>query len=105
MDVAELNRVVFADDKQIAAARMSNHQLASFLALKLEIQRIELIDEFQRREVVEIPLLALRLLSEVLSEIAMGNAVKVVPRSCRADYPGGCGHIERFPPSLSKTAR
>ena len=57
----------------------SRRQLAAFLSTKLETQRIELVDEQQKRQVVEMPAFALRLLDNILSELALGNAVKVVP--------------------------
>ena len=78
MTTADLNRTILPDEKEIAAAVESRRQLA-FLSTKLETQRIELVDEQQKRQVVEMPAFALRLLDNILSELALGNAVKVVP--------------------------
>jgi excisionase family DNA binding protein len=79
MTTADLNRTILPDEKEIAAAVESRRQLAAFLSTKLETQRIELVDEQQKRQVVEMPAFALRLLDNILSELALGNAVKVVP--------------------------
>ena len=79
MTTADLNRTILPDEKEIAAAVESRRQLAAFLSTKLETQRIELVDEQQKRQVVELPAFALRLLDNILSELALGNAVKVVP--------------------------
>lgn len=78
MPTIDLTRTILPDEKEIAAAVESSRQLAAFLTTKLETQRIELVDATQR-EVVEIPTFALRLLGDILSELALGNAVKVVP--------------------------
>ncbi|KTB95715.1 helix-turn-helix domain-containing protein [Pseudomonas syringae] len=79
MSNADATRTVLPGEKEIAAAVESSRQLAAFLTTKCDTQRIELVDETQQREVVELPMFALRLLGEILSELALGNAVKVVP--------------------------
>jgi excisionase family DNA binding protein len=79
MTTAGLSRSILPNEKEIAAAVESSRQIAAFLSAKLETQRIELVGETQQREVVELPTVALRLLGEILSELALGNAVKVVP--------------------------
>jgi len=79
MTHAALTHTVLPYEKEIAAAVESSRQLAAFLTTKFETQRIELVGESQRREVLELPTIALRLLGEILSELALGNAVKVVP--------------------------
>ncbi|WP_449430152.1 helix-turn-helix domain-containing protein [Pseudomonas putida] len=78
MTTADLTRTILPGEKEIAAAVESSRQLAAFLKTKFETQRIELVGETQR-ETVELPTFALRLLGEILSELALGNAVKVVP--------------------------
>lgn len=79
MTSADLTRTILPDEKEKAAAVASSRQLAAFLSTTLDTQRIELVDDAQQREVIELPTFALRLLGEILSELAMGNAVKVVP--------------------------
>ncbi|MFU5112073.1 helix-turn-helix domain-containing protein [Pseudomonas aeruginosa] len=79
MTIADLNRTMLPDEREIAAAVESRRQLAAFLSTKLETQRIEILDDEQRPHTVQLPVSALRLLDEILSELAMGNAVKVVP--------------------------
>jgi excisionase family DNA binding protein len=79
MTTADLTRTILPDEREMAAAVESSRQLAAFVSTKVETQRIELIDESEQREVVELPTFALRLLGEILSELALGNAVRVVP--------------------------
>lgn len=79
MTTADLARSILPDEKAIAAATESSRQIAAFVSTKLDIQRIELIDEAQQRKVVEVPTFALRLLGDILNELALGNTVKVVP--------------------------
>lgn len=76
---ADLTRTVLPDEREIAAAVESSLQLASFLSTKLVTQRIELVGGDQHRQTVELPTFALRLLGEILSALALGNTVKVVP--------------------------
>lgn len=78
MTITDLNRTMLPDKKEIAAAVESRRQLASVLSTKLETQRIEILDDELRPHSVQLTVSALRLLDEVLSEIALGNAVQVV---------------------------
>jgi len=79
MTLADLDHTMLPGDKEIAAAVESRRQLAAFLSTKLETQRIDIIDDEQRLHTLQLPVFALRLLDEILGELAMGNAVKVVP--------------------------
>jgi excisionase family DNA binding protein len=49
------------------------------LSTQLETQQIQISDERNEAHTVELPTSALRLLVDILSELADGNAVKVVP--------------------------
>lgn len=79
MTTTDIARTTLPDQNQIAVAVESSRQIAAFLSTKFETQRIELVDQSQQREAVEVPTIALRLLGEILSELALGNTVKVVP--------------------------
>ncbi|MBK4992693.1 helix-turn-helix domain-containing protein [Pseudomonas sp. S37] len=79
MTTADLSRKVLPDEKEIAVAVESSRTLAAFLSTKSDTQRIELLNEENQRRVVEVPTFALRLFGEILSELALGNSVKVVP--------------------------
>ena len=102
MTTADLTRTVLPDEKEIAAAVESSRQLAAFLTTKLETQRIELIDETQQREVVELPTFVLRLLGEILSELALGNAVRVVPIHAELTTQEGADMLNVSRPHLVK---
>lgn len=79
MTLADLDRTLLPGDKEVAAAVESRRQLATFLSTKLETQRIEIMDDEQHLHELQVPVFALRLLDEILGELAMGNAVKIVP--------------------------
>lgn len=102
MTTVDLTRTLLPDEKEIAAAAASSRQLAAFLTSKLETQRIELVDESQQREVVELPTFALRLLGEILSELAVGNAVKVVPIHAELTTQEGADMLNVSRPHLVK---
>jgi len=102
MTTVDLTRTLLPDEKEIAAAAASSRQLAAFITSKLETQRIELVDESQQREVVELPTFALRLLGEILSELALGNAVKVVPIHAELTTQEGADMLNVSRPHLVK---
>lgn len=102
MTIADLNRTMLPDEKEIAAAVESRRQLAAFLSSKLETQRIEILDDEQRPHTVQLPVSALRLLDEILSELAMGNAVKVVPIHAELTTQEGADLLNVSRPHLVK---
>ncbi len=61
------------------AAVQGQRALAAYLATKFETQSIHIFDDQNRAHQVELPTSALRLLVDVLAELADGNAVQVVP--------------------------
>lgn len=66
-------------DREVAAAMQGQRALAALLSTQFETQRIQIFDEKNEAHAVELPTSALRLLVNILSELADGNAVKVVP--------------------------
>ena len=66
-------------EREVAAAVESQRALAAFLSTQFETQRLQIFDAKNEAHQVELPTSALRLLVDVLSELAEGNAVKVVP--------------------------
>ena len=54
-------------------------ELASLLSTKFETQRIDIFDKEDKAHSLVLPTSALRLLVDILGELAIGNAVKVVP--------------------------
>lgn len=53
--------------------------MAAYLSTQLETQQVQIFDEKNEAHAVELPTSALRLLVDILSELADGNAVKVEP--------------------------
>nr|WP_057928243.1 helix-turn-helix domain-containing protein [Burkholderia ambifaria] len=66
-------------DREVQAAVEGQRALAACLATRTEIQRIQIFDDENCAHQVELPTSALRLLVDILAELADGNAVKVVP--------------------------
>ncbi|MGH8384352.1 MAG: helix-turn-helix domain-containing protein [Pseudomonas sp.] len=66
-------------EHEIQVAIEGQRALTAYLATQFETQRIQIFDEQNKAHSVELPTSALRLLVDILSELAAGNAVKVVP--------------------------
>lgn len=64
---------------EVALARESGRALSSYLLTHAETQQIEIVDDKGITHSVRVPVSALRLLVDVLTEIGEGNAVAVVP--------------------------
>jgi excisionase family DNA binding protein len=65
--------------REVAAASQGQKALAAVLSSRRTTHRIQVFDERNKAHAVELPTSALRLLVDILSELADGNAVKVVP--------------------------
>lgn len=66
-------------EREMQAAVQGQRALAAYLATRVETQRIQIFDDENQAHQVELPTSALRLLVDILAELADGNAVKVVP--------------------------
>lgn len=66
-------------EREMQAAVQGQRALAAYLARKFDTQRIQILDDKNQAHQVELPTSALRLLVDILAELAGGNAVKVVP--------------------------
>lgn len=66
-------------EREVWAAVQGQRALAAYLATQFETQRIQIFDDKNQAHQVELPTSALRLLVDILAELADGNAVKVVP--------------------------
>lgn len=66
-------------EAEIKAAVKSLHDLTAFLSMQLDTQRIDFFDQENNAHAVNLPTSALRLLLDILGELALGNAVKIVP--------------------------
>ena len=65
--------------EEVAVARESGRALSVYLQTRAETQQIEIFDDQGAAHPVRIPISALRLLVEVLTEIGEGNAVSIIP--------------------------
>ncbi|MGM3163055.1 helix-turn-helix domain-containing protein [Dickeya undicola] len=64
---------------EIEAAVRGQRELAAYLSTKMETQKISIQDVDNNTRQVELPTSALTLLMSILGELAVGNAVQVVP--------------------------
>lgn len=79
MSTVALSNVSLPVEREVQAAVEGQRALAAFLATRLETQQIQIFDDNNQPHRVELPTSALRLLVDILAELAEGNAVKVVP--------------------------
>ena len=66
-------------EREVQAAVASRSALAAFVTTREATQRIQIFDEKNQAHLVELPTSALRLLVDIVSQLAEGNAVRVVP--------------------------
>ncbi|WP_175883148.1 helix-turn-helix domain-containing protein [Burkholderia sp. BCC0044] len=79
MPHTSMSDTILPVEREVQAAVEGQRALAAYLATRMEIQRIQIFDDENRAHQVELPTSALRLLVDILAELADGNAVKVVP--------------------------
>jgi excisionase family DNA binding protein len=74
-----LSKMSLPVEREVLAAVQGQRALAAYLATQFDTQRIQIFDDKNQAHQVELPTSALRLLVDILAELADGNAVKVVP--------------------------
>jgi excisionase family DNA binding protein len=74
-----LSKMTLPVEREVQAAVQGQRALAAYLATKFETQSIQIFDDKNQAHQVELPTSALRLLVDILAELADGNAVQVVP--------------------------
>lgn len=79
MTATALSKMTLPVEREVQAAVQGQRALAAYLTTQFEIQRIQIFDDKNQAHQVELPTSALRLLVDILTELADGNAVKVVP--------------------------
>ena len=79
MSHTKMSGMTLPVEREVEAAVQGQRALAAYLATSFETQRIQIFDEKNRAHQVELPTSALRLLVDILAELADGNAVRVVP--------------------------
>ena len=65
--------------EEVAVARESGRTLSACLQTRAETQQIEIFDDKGASHPVRVPVSALRLFVDVLTEIGEGNAVSLIP--------------------------
>jgi excisionase family DNA binding protein len=79
MITTDLSRTALPLEQEVLAAAKGQRALAAYLATQGEVQQIQIYDDKNKAHRIELPTSALRLLVDILAELADGNAVKVVP--------------------------
>ena len=79
MTTAVFSKTSLPVAREVQAAAQGQRTLAAYLATRFEVQHIQIVDDQNKTHQVELPTSALRLLVDILAELADGNAVKVVP--------------------------
>lgn len=79
MTAIALSRMSLPAEREVQAAVQGQRALAAYLATRSDTQCIQIFDDRNQAHQVELPTSALRLLVEILAELADGNAVQVVP--------------------------
>lgn len=79
MNTAIAGKTTLPAEREIQAAQLGQRILAAYLANRPKTQRVQIFDDNNQAHQVELPTSALRLLVDILAELADGNAVKVVP--------------------------
>lgn len=74
-----LENVILPAQKEIEVALRGQRELATFLSTKFETQKISIQDANDQTHQIELPTSSLTLLMKILGELALGNAVQVVP--------------------------
>jgi excisionase family DNA binding protein len=69
----------FPGPDEVAAARESRFKISKLIDPDIAIRSFELVGKGDRQDAIELPMASLRLLVEILDQMAEGNAVKVVP--------------------------
>ena len=76
---AVIERGLLPTDQTMKLATQSQRELAAYLVLDTDVQKIQIVDQHQQSHVIELPTAALRMLLNILTELSDGNAVKIVP--------------------------
>lgn len=79
MNTTAAPRITLPIEREIQAAVKGQHELAACIQTQQETQRIQIFDKGDQPHQIELPTSALRLLLDIVTELADGNAVKVVP--------------------------
>lgn len=90
-------------EREVAAAVQGQRALAAYLATRFETQHIRLFDDKNQAHQIELPTAALRLLVDILAELAGGNAVQVVPIHAELTTQEAADLLN-FPPASGEAA-
>ena len=66
-------------DEEIGLAKESSRALSLYMKSKAETQEICIVDAKGEHEAVKVPATAMRMLLDILAEMAQGNAVSLIP--------------------------
>jgi excisionase family DNA binding protein len=99
---ASRDDLALPEENEVRAAVQGQRELAAYLATNFETQRIQIVDEKNITHQIELPTSALRLLVDILAELAEGNAVRVVPIHAELTTQEGADLLNVSRPHLIK---
>lgn len=102
MTAIALSKMSLPVEREVQAAVQGQRTLAAYLATQFETQHIQVFDDKNQAHQVELPTSALRLLVDILAELADGNAVKVVPIHAELTTQEAAGLLNVSRPHLVK---
>lgn len=88
--------------EEIALAQLCSRELTAFLKTKAEIHALHLTDDEGVALGVDIPMSALRLLVEVLTQLGQGNAIHLIPVHTQLTTQEGADMLNISRPSFIK---
>lgn len=65
--------------EEAALAKLSSRELAAYVEMQATTQQVSITDKDGTAHQVEVPVSALRLLVDILTELGEGNTVKLIP--------------------------
>ncbi|GHT92063.1 hypothetical protein AGMMS49545_09030 [Betaproteobacteria bacterium] len=74
-----MNDVVLSIEREMQAAERGQRALAHCLANGEETQRVQIFDAQNQARQLELPTSVMKMLAEILSELASGHAVRIMP--------------------------
>ncbi|HHQ6722700.1 TPA: hypothetical protein ACSTNG_002471 [Serratia fonticola] len=87
MTSATFSKINLPGVQEKEIAQKGYRDLSAMLATKLDIRHFSIRDDEQNEHSIEVPPSAVKMLVEILGELANGNAVQRCARSCGIDYP------------------
>ncbi|MDJ0898515.1 MAG: helix-turn-helix domain-containing protein [Xenococcus sp. MO_188.B8] len=98
----QLNKPYIPSESEISLSQESSRILASHLKPSSSTQTLKVIEENGQEQILEIPSTAYQLLIDILSQMAQGNAVTLIPMNTELTTQEAVGLLNVSRPYLIK---